>query len=91
MPELAPGEREIVRVLSTFLRLAESLDRSHAALVQRVRFTKADQNTAYLEVVARGDCQLEIWGIDGERKAFSKVFSKNLVLELRRKELEPIV
>jgi len=91
MPEFALGEREIVRVLSTFLRLAESLDRSHAALVQRVRFTKADQDTAYLEVVARGDCQLEIWGIDGERKAFSKVFSKNLVLELRRKELEPIV
>lgn len=52
------------------------------------RLTK---DTAYLEVVARGDCQLEIWGIDGERKAFSKVFGKNLVLELRRKELEPIV
>ncbi|WAC06075.1 MAG: Ppx/GppA phosphatase family protein [Methanoregula sp.] len=60
--EIEPAEREVVRVLSMFLRLAESLDLSHAALVQGVRFVKVEQDTAYLEIVVRGDCQLEIWG-----------------------------
>jgi exopolyphosphatase/guanosine-5'-triphosphate,3'-diphosphate pyrophosphatase len=91
MLELEPAERGIVRVLSMFLRLAESLDRSHAALVQRVRFVKVEQDTVYLEVVARANCQLELWGVEGERAAFFKIFSKHLVLELRRKEFEAAV
>ena len=90
MPDLEPVEREMDKILSTFLRLAEILDRSHAALVHRVRFARVKEGTAYLEVVARGDCQLELWGIEAERKAFFKIFGKQLVLELRRKELEPI-
>ncbi len=32
-------------------------------------------------VVARGDCQLEIWGVEAEKKAFEKIFGKELVLE----------
>ena len=91
MLDLEPAERGMVRILSMFLRLAESLDRSHAALVQRVRFTRVEKETVYLEVVARGDCQLELWGVEGERVAFFKIFGKHLVLELRRKELEPAV
>jgi len=39
-----------------------------------------------LEVVARGDCQLEIWGVDAEKKAFEKIFGKKLVLERIRQE-----
>jgi exopolyphosphatase/guanosine-5'-triphosphate,3'-diphosphate pyrophosphatase len=91
MLELEPAERGMVRVLSMFLRLAESLDRSHAALVQRVRFVKVEQDTVYLEVIARANCQLELWGVEGERAAFFKIFSKHLVLELRRKEFEAAV
>ena len=37
--ELDPHEQEALRVLSTFIRLGESLDRSHAALIKHVRFT----------------------------------------------------
>jgi exopolyphosphatase / guanosine-5'-triphosphate,3'-diphosphate pyrophosphatase len=84
--ELDTRERESLRILTTFIRLGESLDRSHTALVQHVRFSGVDKDTVTLEVVARGDCQLEIWGVDAEKKAFEKFFLKKLMLERIRQE-----
>ena len=73
--------RDALRVLTTFVRLGESLDRSHTALIRHVRFTRADRSSVHLEVVARGDCQLEIWGVEAEKKAFEKVFSRQLKID----------
>jgi exopolyphosphatase/guanosine-5'-triphosphate,3'-diphosphate pyrophosphatase len=81
--DLDPRDQRILRLLSCFLRLGESLDRSHAALVQHVRFTAADKTTARLEILARGDCQLEIWGIESEMRAFEKAFGRNLVFSVK--------
>jgi exopolyphosphatase/guanosine-5'-triphosphate,3'-diphosphate pyrophosphatase len=83
--ELESREWEVIRVLSTFLRLAESLDRSHAAFIRSVRFTRMEKGKIYLSINARGDCQLEIWGVEAEKKAFEKVFLKSLVLEMGEK------
>jgi exopolyphosphatase/guanosine-5'-triphosphate,3'-diphosphate pyrophosphatase len=80
--ELDSRQRDKLMVLATFLRLGESLDRSHAALVKHVRFSHVDETEARVEIVARGDCHLELWGIEGEEKAFEKVFSKKLVFEV---------
>ena len=79
--ELESRERDALRVLSTFIRLSESLDRSHTALIQHVKFSRVDKEGVHLEVVARGDCQLEIWGVEAEKKAFEKIFEKQLVIE----------
>jgi exopolyphosphatase/guanosine-5'-triphosphate,3'-diphosphate pyrophosphatase len=87
--ELDPQERELMRTLATFLRLAESLDRSHAALIQQVRFTSSNREEVHLEVIARGDCHLEIWGIEGEKKAFEKAFGKRLVFTVTKAVNEP--
>ncbi|HOX35174.1 MAG TPA: Ppx/GppA phosphatase family protein [Methanoregulaceae archaeon] len=91
MPELDAKEQDLVRILSTFLRLAESLDRSHAALVHHVRFTRADKTGIHMNIIARGDCQLELWGVEGERKAFARIFKKDLVFDLQKEALEPIL
>jgi exopolyphosphatase/guanosine-5'-triphosphate,3'-diphosphate pyrophosphatase len=79
--ELDSHERNTLWILTTFIRLGESLDRSHTALVQHVRFSRGDKNAVILEVIARGDCQLEIWGVEAEKKAFEKIFGKELILE----------
>jgi len=79
--ELESGERDTLRVLTTFIRLSESLDRSHTALIRHVKFTGVDKEHAHLEVIARGDCQLEIWGVEAEKKAFEKIFGKQLLIE----------
>ncbi|OPX65030.1 MULTISPECIES: Ppx/GppA phosphatase family protein [unclassified Methanoregula] len=84
--DLEPREREVLRILSTFVRLGESLDRSHTALIQHVRFSHADKETVHLDVIARGDCQLEIWGVEAEKKEFLKTFGRQLVIERVRAE-----
>lgn len=90
MPDLEPRNQELVRVLSVFLRLAESLDRSHAALVRHVRFSRVEKGNVVLHVTARGDCRLELWGVEAEKKAFFRIFGKELTLELEKEDLEPI-
>ena len=80
--DLDAHDQHVLRLLSSFLRLGESLDRSHAALVQHVRFSAADKDAACFEIITRGDCQLEIWGIENEKKAFEKAFGKKLVIEV---------
>jgi exopolyphosphatase/guanosine-5'-triphosphate,3'-diphosphate pyrophosphatase len=80
--DLDSRDQRALRLLSCLLRLGESLDRSHAALIQHVRFTASDKDTARLEIMARGDCQLEIWGIESEKRAFEKAFGKKLVFSV---------
>jgi exopolyphosphatase / guanosine-5'-triphosphate,3'-diphosphate pyrophosphatase len=82
--DLDSSERDSLGVLTIFIRLGESLDRSHTALVQHVRFSRVEKNSVILEVVTRGDCQLEIWGVDAEKKAFENIFGKKLVLEMAK-------
>jgi exopolyphosphatase / guanosine-5'-triphosphate,3'-diphosphate pyrophosphatase len=85
--DLDAREQLGLRLLSSFIRLGESLDRSHAALVQHVRFSSADKDTACLEIITRGDCQLEMWGIESEKKAFEKAFGRKLVFEVADSQL----
>ncbi len=82
--DLDSHERDTLGVLTIFIRLGESLDRSHTALVQHVRFSRIENNSVILEVITRGDCQLEIWGVEAEKKAFLKIFGKKLVLEMAK-------
>ena len=80
--KLDEQERDTLGVLTTFIRLGESLDRSHTALVQHVGFSGLNKNSVILDVVTRGDCQLEIWGVEAEKKAFERIFSKKLSIQM---------
>jgi len=84
--ELDGKDQEAVVRLSTLLRMAESLDRSHSNLVQGVRFSKVTKRSARLIVTASGDPQLEMWRMEEDRKAFKKAFGRELVVVLDRVE-----
>jgi exopolyphosphatase/guanosine-5'-triphosphate,3'-diphosphate pyrophosphatase len=86
---LNADERDTLKMLTSLLRLAESLDRSHIALIRHVRFSAGDNDTVRLEILARGDCHLEIWALENEKRAFEKVFGKRLVFEVLD-EREPV-
>ena len=73
--------QKVVRVLSTLLRLAESLDRSHAGLVRHARLTGNSSGPVRLVTECNGECQLELWGVNGHRDAFSNVFDRRLEVE----------
>lgn len=82
LPDLADHEQGTVLVLAMFVRLAESLDRSHAGLVQHAEFVRAEKSEVVLDIIAESDCQLEIWGAEAEQRAFEKVFGKHLNIEV---------
>ena len=64
-------------VLAVFLRLAEGLDRSHSGVVRHAGIQETGEE-AVLEIEANGDCSFEIFGVERERKQFTKVFGKRL-------------
>ncbi|MCX6650212.1 MAG: Ppx/GppA phosphatase family protein [Methanomassiliicoccales archaeon] len=83
---LDDADKMAVVRLSTLLRMAESLDRSHSNLVQSVRFSKVTKGSVRLIVTASGDPQLEMWRLEEDRKTFKKAFGKELTVMLNRTE-----
>ncbi len=82
LPEFADNEQRMVLVLAMFIRLCESLDRSHSGFVQHAEFVRAEKNEVVLDIVAENDCQLEIWGVEAEQRTFEKIFMKRLKIEV---------
>lgn len=71
--------QEAVRVLSIVLRIAESLDRSHAGLVRDAAFEREGKRTIVLRLTTEKECDLETWGAKKHEKAFKKTFKLTLV------------
>jgi exopolyphosphatase / guanosine-5'-triphosphate,3'-diphosphate pyrophosphatase len=70
--------KEKVLVLSTFLRLAEKLDRSHCGLVKKAEFTLENNDHVLLKFYSDRDCSMEKWSILQNRQAFSEAFDMEL-------------
>jgi exopolyphosphatase/guanosine-5'-triphosphate,3'-diphosphate pyrophosphatase len=83
-PEMVDIElktQEKIIVLASLLRLAESLDRSHASLVRSAKLSSNGKDRAVLTVVSNGDAHLELWGVEDDIKAFRKAFHRQLAVE----------
>jgi exopolyphosphatase / guanosine-5'-triphosphate,3'-diphosphate pyrophosphatase len=82
--ELDPGSRKVARTLAFFLRVAESLDRTHLGLVRSPEFLLSRDGDVRLCLRPAGDCQLELWALEPHEKAFVSLFGRNLVVEVDR-------
>ena len=83
-PEFAPldaASAKTVRVLSMFLRMAESMDRSHQHFVERVEFRRKG-NVLLLDIRGVSGCQLEIWSLEEHIKPFSKLFGERFAIRV---------
>ncbi|MGV3721968.1 MAG: HD domain-containing protein, partial [Actinomycetota bacterium] len=79
MAELQKRQREMVTVLSTLIRLAESMDRGHLSEVTAVRCSLEDRGeTLVLDLVSESGCHLELWGLENQKPAVREVFGKRL-------------
>lgn len=67
---------DIVKILSIFLSIAESLDRSHHQLIESVSMNR-EQEKPVLEVKAQEGHEIELWSIEKHQKYFKKIFGKN--------------
>lgn len=78
-PEFASldsDSQKAVRVLSMFLSIAESLDRTHHQLVKGAYFTM-DQGIPLLVIKAVEGSEIELWALEAHQKYFNKIFGKN--------------
>ena len=72
---LTPPLRRTVRTLASILRVAESLDRSHAQVVSALELQ--DQGTdILLQLRTSGDAELEVWATEQHLKPFAKLMGK---------------
>ena len=70
--------KECVGILSTFLRFAEKLDRSHTGLVKKAEFVKVNKDQVLLSFYSESDCSFEAWSVIQNRQAFYEAFKKQL-------------
>ena len=70
--------KQCVAILSTFLRFAEKLDRSHSGLVKKAEFVWENEDRVLLEFYSDSDCSFEEWSVVQNRQAFYEAFGKQL-------------
>jgi exopolyphosphatase/guanosine-5'-triphosphate,3'-diphosphate pyrophosphatase len=74
---LEDDRRERVRRLLSLLRLADGLDRGHTGLVEGFD-TEMTDSRVRIRVRARGDAELELWGLRRKRELFERLFERRL-------------
>ena len=82
MKGLDKRSRKVVQMLSVLLRLAEVLDRSHTRAVKHVRLRATGKNGLALEVHARHECQLELWGVQSQLRAAQKALDREIRIKV---------
>ena len=70
--------KQCIAILSTFLRFAEKLDRSHTGLVKKAEFVKVNKDQISLTFYSDSDCSFEEWSVIQNRQAFYEAFKKQL-------------
>lgn len=83
---LAREDRGRVERLAAILRVADGLDRGHAARVGRVD-ARVGADAVELLIEARGNVDLEIWGAERKRDLFESVFERNVRIRIAGESL----
>jgi exopolyphosphatase/guanosine-5'-triphosphate,3'-diphosphate pyrophosphatase len=75
--------RRTIRTLSAILRLAESLDRSHAQTISGVELHDRGED-ALLQLRTKTDAELELWAANRHAVPFERLLKKPLRVEVSR-------
>jgi exopolyphosphatase/guanosine-5'-triphosphate,3'-diphosphate pyrophosphatase len=85
--DLGKEHRRTVEVLSAFLRLAETLDRSRHGVIRSIQ-VRERLGELRISVQAAGDAELEVWAAHKQAKAVEEALSRKVRIEkvpLRRR------
>jgi exopolyphosphatase / guanosine-5'-triphosphate,3'-diphosphate pyrophosphatase len=78
-----------VRTLASILRVAESLDRSHAQVISGLELH--DQNGEMsLQLRTRSDAELEVWATNRHLRPFEQLVRKPVRLEVLAREAKRV-
>jgi exopolyphosphatase/guanosine-5'-triphosphate,3'-diphosphate pyrophosphatase len=87
MEGLSPGEIRVVRKLSTLLRVADSLDRSHRQSIVRLQ-ARLVPNAVLVKLQTRNPLDLELWDAAHESALFRRVLGRKLQIQVLRSARE---
>ena len=73
---LAPSLRRTIRTLASILRVAESLDRSHAQVISRLEIQDRGDGALQMQLRTSGDAELEIWAASRHMAPFEKLVDR---------------
>lgn len=76
--------QQMIRRLSTLLRLAECLDRSQAGHVSHACFETLGNKRVRLNLHAIQDCHIEVWSVEKYLDAFEKVFERRFDIHVQQ-------
>jgi exopolyphosphatase/guanosine-5'-triphosphate,3'-diphosphate pyrophosphatase len=80
MAELTRHQRKAVEVLSAFLRLAETLDRSRHGVIRGLEMRER-LGELRIRVHAVGDAELEVWAAHRQTRALEVALGRKILLE----------
>jgi hypothetical protein len=69
----------VVRTLTAFLRIADSLDRSRRGLVQHARLQKG-RDGLVLRIKSDGDVTTDLWGVRYNHQAIEKLLDRRVTV-----------
>ena len=83
--DLGKEDRRRVKMLSAILRIADGLDRSHAALVDEIHVLPEGEALT-LELSANGDVDLELYTAGRRADIFREVFGRDVKFRVKKGE-----
>lgn len=73
--QLNSEDQQVVRILSSILRIADGLDRTHLSAVKDVKVKRTGKQVKFLLKTARGkNIEMELWGAERKKELFEEVF-----------------
>jgi len=72
--QLTPRLKRVVKALSSLLRIADALDRTHFSVVHTVNVTIG--KTVVIEATVSGDAEMELWTATNRADLFEQVFRR---------------
>jgi len=86
---LSAANRRAVRILASILRVAESLDRSHAQAISGIEVRDRDADFLLL-VHTSADAELEVWAAERHLTPFEQILQKPIRLEVAAAPAAPV-
>lgn len=80
MTELGKQDRRIIEILSSFLRLAETLDRSRHGVIRGIE-ARERMGRIFIKVQAVGDAELEVWAAHKQALALAEALNRKVTIE----------
>jgi exopolyphosphatase/guanosine-5'-triphosphate,3'-diphosphate pyrophosphatase len=80
MAEISKHNRRVIEVLSSFLRLAETLDRSRHGVIRGIE-ARERMGELRVKVQAVGDAELEVWAAHKQEHALAEALHRKVSIE----------